>query len=86
MELIKDYDCEIRYHPGRTNDVTDALSRKSQSGSSCVKSFRLEIVSDLIKRLNVAQKEALKDENLKGEVMVKTKERLEVDSRGLKVF
>ena len=29
MELIKDYDCLIDYHPGKSNVVADALSRKS---------------------------------------------------------
>ncbi|WVZ76765.1 hypothetical protein U9M48_024707 [Paspalum notatum var. saurae] len=29
LELIKDYDMEIHYHPGKTNVVVDALSRKS---------------------------------------------------------
>ncbi|XP_038896264.1 uncharacterized protein LOC120084541 [Benincasa hispida] len=28
LELVKDYDCEILYHPGKENVVADALSRK----------------------------------------------------------
>ena len=28
LELVKDYDCEILYHPGKANKVADALSSK----------------------------------------------------------
>nr|GEZ66559.1 putative reverse transcriptase domain-containing protein [Tanacetum cinerariifolium] len=30
LELLSDYDCEIRYHLGKVNVVADALSRKEQ--------------------------------------------------------
>ncbi|KAL0292662.1 UNVERIFIED_CONTAM: hypothetical protein Sradi_6980500 [Sesamum radiatum] len=31
IELLKDYDCTIDFHPGKVNVVADALSRKSSN-------------------------------------------------------
>ncbi|GJU88947.1 putative reverse transcriptase domain-containing protein [Tanacetum coccineum] len=34
LELLSDYDCEIRYHPGKANVVADALSQKERNLSA----------------------------------------------------
>jgi hypothetical protein len=36
LELIKDYDLEIHYHPSKANLVADALSRKEHVHSAVV--------------------------------------------------
>jgi hypothetical protein len=39
LELIKDYDLEVHYHPGKANVVADALSRKAHCSCLCVEAF-----------------------------------------------
>ncbi|KAJ8754603.1 hypothetical protein K2173_010694 [Erythroxylum novogranatense] len=47
IELLKDYDCQILYHPGRTNVVADALSRKSMGSLHHISIQKKELVQDL---------------------------------------
>jgi hypothetical protein len=39
LELIKDYDLEVHYHPGKANVVADALSRKAHCSCLFVEAF-----------------------------------------------
>ena len=36
LELVKDYDCKILYHPGKASRVADTLSRKSITTSMSI--------------------------------------------------
>ena len=36
LELVKDYDIDIQYHPGKANVVTHALSRKTVHSSALI--------------------------------------------------
>jgi hypothetical protein len=41
MELLKDYDCSILYHPGKANVVADALSRKASISCLMIEEWRM---------------------------------------------
>jgi hypothetical protein len=43
LELIKDYNLEIHYHPRKANIVVDALSRKSYCHSLMIEAIPLEL-------------------------------------------
>jgi hypothetical protein len=43
LELIKDYDMILQYHPGKANIVADALSRKSHINGLTVGEFPKEL-------------------------------------------
>ncbi|GJU60074.1 hypothetical protein Tco_1237840 [Tanacetum coccineum] len=65
LELLADYDCEIRYHPGKANVIADALSRKERIKPLRVRSLVMTIHPKLPSQILQAQNEALKEENIK---------------------
>ncbi|GJU21230.1 putative reverse transcriptase domain-containing protein [Tanacetum coccineum] len=67
LELLSDYDCEIRYHPGKENVVADALSRKERIKPLRVRAVVMTIGLNLPKKILNAQTEAQKPKNIKNE-------------------
>ncbi|GKA46300.1 putative reverse transcriptase domain-containing protein [Tanacetum coccineum] len=67
LELLADYDCEIRYHPGKENIITDALSWKERIKPLRVRSLIMTLYPKLPTQILEAQTKAIKEENIKAE-------------------
>jgi hypothetical protein len=52
LELIKDYDLQVHYHPGKANIVADALSRKAHCSCLTVKTFNETLCWEM-RKLNI---------------------------------
>nr|GEV85826.1 putative reverse transcriptase domain-containing protein [Tanacetum cinerariifolium] len=63
LELLSDYDCKIRYHPGKTNVVADELSRKERSKLLRVRALVMTIGLNHPQQTLNAQSEAKKEKN-----------------------
>ncbi|GJT45371.1 putative reverse transcriptase domain-containing protein [Tanacetum coccineum] len=82
IELLSDYDCEIRYHPGKVNVVADALSRKERIEPLRVRALVMTIGLDLPSRILEVQKEAVKVENIEAEDIGSMLKKLEARADG----
>ncbi|GJS05413.1 putative reverse transcriptase domain-containing protein [Tanacetum coccineum] len=61
IELLSDYECEIKYHPGKANVVANALSRKERLKPRRVRAMSMTIQSGLKAKILEVQGEASKD-------------------------
>ncbi|GJT00488.1 hypothetical protein Tco_0821657 [Tanacetum coccineum] len=82
IKLLSDYDCKIRYHPGKANVVADALSQKERIEPLRVRALVMTIGLDLPSRILEAQKEAVKIENIKAEDIGSMLKKLEARADG----
>nr|GEY37067.1 hypothetical protein [Tanacetum cinerariifolium] len=67
LELLSDYNCNIRYHPRKANVVPDTLSYKERIEPLQVRALVMTIDLNLPKQILEAQIEALKPKNLEKE-------------------
>ncbi|GKE24867.1 putative reverse transcriptase domain-containing protein [Tanacetum coccineum] len=67
IELFRDYECEICYHPDKENVVADALNRKERVKPRQVRAMAMTIQSGVNRMILAAQGEAFKQENVLAE-------------------
>nr|GEW35105.1 putative reverse transcriptase domain-containing protein [Tanacetum cinerariifolium] len=85
IELLSDYDCEIRYHSRKANVVADALSRKEREKPLRVRSLVLTDHKDLMQQIIEAQVESLKEGNVQKEDLERMQKQIfEIRSNGIR--
>ncbi|GKA26274.1 putative reverse transcriptase domain-containing protein [Tanacetum coccineum] len=84
IKLFSDYDCKIRYHPGKANVVVDALSSKERVKPRRIRAMFMTIQSNVKDKILVAQGEASKVENTPVEMLCDLDQQMEKEEdRGL---
>nr|GEU39602.1 retrotransposon protein, putative, Ty3-gypsy subclass [Tanacetum cinerariifolium] len=82
IKLFSDYDCKIRYHPGKANVVADALNRKERVKPKRVRALSMTIKSGIKEKFLAAQNEAIKEENVPTEMLRSLDQQLKKNGDG----
>ena len=48
LDVVKDYDCDILYHPGKANVLADALSRRAESAPIRDPCMRMTVMTQVL--------------------------------------
>ncbi|XP_021979587.2 uncharacterized protein LOC110875691 [Helianthus annuus] len=86
METLNDYDCEIRYHPGKANAVADGLSCKERVKPIQINAKSIELRNSLNEKLVDVQKQVLLEANLPSEGLGGTVDQLSRGKDGMLRF
>ncbi|GKC88598.1 putative reverse transcriptase domain-containing protein, partial [Tanacetum coccineum] len=87
IELLRDYDCEIRSRLGKANVMADALSRKERIRPLRARALVMTVHNNLPKQILDAQKEAMKRKNVRAEKLGRlTKQIFEFRPNGTHYF
>ncbi|GKE29253.1 hypothetical protein Tco_1444637 [Tanacetum coccineum] len=82
IELLSDYDYEIRYHPGKANVVGDALSRKERIKHRRVQAIDITIQSSIKDKILAARNKAYEAVNAPAEMLRGLNEQMKHRSDG----
>ncbi|GJY33005.1 hypothetical protein Tco_0417474 [Tanacetum coccineum] len=67
LRLLSDFDCKIRYHPGKASIAAGALSRNERAKPLKVRALVMTINLNLPPQIHKSQVESLKTEKVKDE-------------------
>ncbi|GJY04639.1 putative reverse transcriptase domain-containing protein [Tanacetum coccineum] len=84
LELLVDYDCEIRYHPGKANVIADALSREEQIKPLRVRALVMTLHPKLPSQIIEAQTKAIKKENIEADNLQRMDKAFKVRINGIR--
>ncbi|GJX20483.1 putative reverse transcriptase domain-containing protein [Tanacetum coccineum] len=82
IELFSDYNYENHYHPGKANEVADALSRKERIKPKRVRAMNMTIQLSIKDKILAAQNKASKAVNAPAEMLQGLDDQIERRSDG----